>query len=97
MRRNKHETEAMLSTERNRAAQDRLTLHQTIEGQKRKINELQDELCKKEVEVDEANRSMHVMEDQVERQKVSARRLQSSETLVSHWTPTRVRYMLVII
>ena len=91
MRRNKHEMETMLATERSRATQDRLTLHQTVEGQKKKLNELQNKLREREMEVDHARRSLQVMEDQVERQKDPVKRLQSPESsFVSHWTPARV-------
>lgn len=90
MRRNKNEMEAILTTERTRAAQDCRTLHQTVEGQKRKLNELQDKLREREIEVDETKHSLQIMEDQVEIYKASAKRLQSSESFVPHWTPTRV-------
>lgn len=90
MRRNKREMETMLTNERTRAAQDLLTLHQTIEGQKKKVNEMQEIIRERETEVDETKRSLQVMEDQVERHKVSAKRFQSSESFVSHWTPARV-------
>lgn len=95
MRRNKHEMETMLTNERTRAAQDLLTLHQTIEGQKKKMNELQEKIREREIEVDEAKRSLQVMEDQVERHKVSAKRSQSSESYISHWTPARVSWSVL--
>ena len=90
MLRHKHEMETMLATEKTRAAQDRLTLHQTIEGQQRKLNVLHDELREREIEVNQTKRSLQIMEDQVERNKVSVKRLQSSESIISHWTPARV-------
>ena len=88
MRRNKHEMETMLATEKTRATNDRLTLHQTVEGQKRKLNELQDKLLEREMEVDQTRRLLQALE--VERHKLSAKRSQSSESSVSHWTPARV-------
>ena len=90
MRQNKLEMESILSNERSRSAQDRLKLHQTIEEQTRKMNELQRKLREQEIEIDETKRSLHLMEEQAERNKVPTKRLQSSDSFASHWTPTRV-------
>ena len=97
VRRNKQEMETILASERTRSAQDRLTLHQTIEGLKKQMNELESKLRDREIEADETKRTLQLREDQVERYKALAKRTPSSETYAPQWTPSRVGYILLFL
>ncbi|XP_046846302.1 A-kinase anchor protein 9-like [Xenia sp. Carnegie-2017] len=88
---NKVEIESILTNERARASEERLLLRQTVETQKRDIEEILVKLREKEVEADEVKRSLKHVEEQLERSRSSSRRLQASETLTSQWTPSRIQ------
>ena len=77
--------------ERSRSANDRLVLQQSVEGQNRLINEMKNKLRDQESELDEKTRTLYDVKDELERNRATVKRLQSTENHFARWTPARVR------
>lgn len=83
--------ESLLVNERSRSANDRLVLQQSVEGQNRLINEMKNKLRDQESELDEKTRTLYDVKDELERNRATVKRLQSTENHFARWTPARVR------
>lgn len=77
--------------ERSRSANDRLVLQQSVEGQNKLINEMKNKLRDQESELDEKTRTLYDVKDELERNRATVKRLQSTENHFARWTPARVR------
>lgn len=83
--------ESLLVNERSRSANDRLVLQQSVEGQNKLINEMKNKLRDQESELDEKTRTLYDVKDELERNRATVKRLQSTENHFARWTPARVR------
>ena len=81
----------MLTAERSRFAQGQLKFSKTVEGHKRRVDDMEKKLRDKENELDETKRTLRVVEDELEKSRGLAKRLQLAESHFAKWTPARVR------